>query len=230
MSRRVVNSDVNEGTGTLSSRFANIQRNQQALNNRGATPGVNAPVGNRRMAGVAPVRSPTLRNRFNMTSPFRGGITKRSQITRQGGFLARPNELLQRARAPMRGGGPIRGGGTTRGGGQMRGGLMIRGPMRGGPLRGRPMRGRGGFGGRGGNPNFRANSRGGYGRRGSMRGGRGRGRGGKESITKESLDRELDSYMLRDEKFGQELLDKELDEYMSNRAQDTNGLGNGEAK
>jgi len=70
-------------------------------------------------------------------------------------------------------------------------------------------RGRGGRGGRG---------RGGRGTRG--------GRGGKvlsdkgeekKGVTKEDLDKEMDSYMLKDAKKGKDLLDTELDEYMSHR-------------
>jgi len=61
----------------------------------------------------------------------------------------------------------------------------------------------------------------------STRGGRGRGRGGrgrgkaldkeKKNVTKEDLDKEMDSYMLKDAEKGKDLLDTELDEYMSHR-------------
>jgi len=48
------------------------------------------------------------------------------------------------------------------------------------------------------------------------RGGRTRGRG-KKVLDANSLDKELTSYMLKDEKFGANMLDNELDEYMKGR-------------
>lgn len=57
----------------------------------------------------------------------------------------------------------------------------------------------------------------GAGRRGSgRRGGRGgaRERGNRKPLTKESLDSELDGYMMKDSTTGKNILDKELDAYM----------------
>lgn len=61
------------------------------------------------------------------------------------------------------------------------------------------------------------NGRGGRGGRGGRRGGRGgrggRGRGGK--VSQDHLDKELDSYMLKDPAVAQTRLDQELESYMS---------------
>eukprot|EP01126_Amoeba_proteus_P001691 TRINITY_DN10503_c0_g1_i1.p1 TRINITY_DN10503_c0_g1~~TRINITY_DN10503_c0_g1_i1.p1 ORF type:complete len:211 (-),score=43.78 TRINITY_DN10503_c0_g1_i1:884-1450(-) len=92
---------------------------------------------------------------------------------------------------------------VKRGTGQLRGGGRGRGRGIGGPIgvpRGGTIRGRGGRGAKRGQGEKRS----------------------KEVLSKHELDRQLDAYMLRDEKFGQELLDKELEEYMSNR-QESNG-------
>eukprot|EP01127_Copromyxa_protea_P012326 TRINITY_DN319_c0_g2_i1.p1 TRINITY_DN319_c0_g2~~TRINITY_DN319_c0_g2_i1.p1 ORF type:complete len:190 (+),score=50.92 TRINITY_DN319_c0_g2_i1:24-572(+) len=77
--------------------------------------------------------------------------------------------------------------------------------------------GRGGPGGRDG----RGAGRGPAGRGGAAS----RGRGGakpKKPLSKEDLDKELDSYMFKDEKIGQDLLDKELELYMSSRGEQGN--------
>ncbi|KAJ3287185.1 hypothetical protein HK104_008724 [Borealophlyctis nickersoniae] len=79
------------------------------------------------------------------------------------------------------------------------------------------FRGRGGFvrGGRGGVP------RGGFrGARGG-RGGRGRGRGAPAS--KEALDKELESFMMKDPQSAASKLDEELESYMMEAAGEENG-------
>lgn len=43
------------------------------------------------------------------------------------------------------------------------------------------------------------------------------------ALSKDDLDKELDSYMFKDEKIGQDLLDKELEDYMANRGNGSNG-------
>ncbi|KAI8805980.1 hypothetical protein BJ742DRAFT_818906 [Cladochytrium replicatum] len=86
----------------------------------------------------------------------------------------------------------------------------------------------GGRGGRAGGANSRvaaaaaaAVAATGRGRGRGGRGGRGRGRGRGVKFTKNSLDAELDAYMLKDEKYAQNKLDADLDSYMNANDEDT---------
>ncbi|XP_029298438.1 chromatin target of PRMT1a [Cottoperca gobio] len=135
--------------------------------------------------------------RGGMRGMSRGSLRGRARGGVMRGALSLRGKRVSSTGGPMRGRGSagrlaMRRGGRHRGGAAGRGGALSRGAARGGVARGRGgLRGRGGFAGRGG---------------------RGRGRGvGRQAVTREQLDNQLDAYMSKTKGH----LDAELDAYMA---------------
>ncbi|XP_063754895.1 LOW QUALITY PROTEIN: chromatin target of PRMT1 protein-like [Eleginops maclovinus] len=140
--------------------------------------------------------------RGGMRGMNRGGLRGRARGGVMRGALSLRGKRVASTGFPMRGRGAagrlaMRRGGRQRGGPAGRGAALSRGAARGGVARGGVARGRGGLRGRGG---F------------AGRGGRGRGRGiGRQDVTREQLDNQLDAYMSKTKGH----LDAELDAYMA---------------
>ncbi|XP_074469444.1 chromatin target of PRMT1a isoform X1 [Sebastes fasciatus] len=137
--------------------------------------------------------------RGGMRGMNRGGLRGRARGGVMRGALSLRGKRVSSTGGPMRGRGSagrlaMRRGGRQRGGPPGRGGALSRGGARGG-ARGGVARGRGGLRGRGG---F------------AGRGGRGRGVG-RQNVTREQLDNQLDAYMSKTKGH----LDAELDAYMA---------------